>query len=102
MRNVNSPIDRPDCQCCYLCDEFCKDAMVYCPTCHVFKYCSDTCLEKDKNDHPCVPRCYQCRKDRVELGVKLNKCSVCSTATYCSAECQKKHWPVHKGECKKK
>ena len=72
--------------------------LVRCDVCYVAKYCGDECREKDKNDHECVPRCYQCRKD----GLKLNKCSVCLTATYCSAECQKKHWPVHKGECKKK
>jgi hypothetical protein len=27
-------------------------------------------------------------------------CGRCQKALYCSAECQKKHWPVHKAQCK--
>jgi hypothetical protein len=27
-------------------------------------------------------------------------CSRCNTACYCSAECQKAHWPIHKKACK--
>ena len=31
---------------------------------------------------------------------KLNFCSICKTAVYCSKECQKKDWkPQHKHEC---
>lgn len=32
---------------------------------------------------------------------KHNQCSRCSNALYCSKECQKKHWKIHKLECKK-
>jgi tetratricopeptide (TPR) repeat protein len=90
---------KPDCVRCYGCG---KDFLDYnqwqrCPVCHLNKYCSNKCREKDK-DHACVARCYQCRKD----GVKLMKCSACAIATYCSAYCQKAHWSLHKGECKKK
>ncbi|XP_048213469.1 histone-lysine N-methyltransferase SMYD3 [Perognathus longimembris pacificus] len=31
---------------------------------------------------------------------KLMRCSQCRVAKYCSAKCQKKAWPHHKGECK--
>ncbi|KAL4249735.1 MYND-type zinc finger protein samB [Abortiporus biennis] len=30
---------------------------------------------------------------------KLMKCAKCSTAWYCSKECQRKHWKAHKGIC---
>lgn len=30
------------------------------------------------------------------------KCSRCSAAFYCSVDCQKKHWPTHKHNCKSK
>lgn len=33
---------------------------------------------------------------------KLMRCERCRTARYCSKECQKKHWKVHKKRCKKK
>lgn len=29
-----------------------------------------------------------------------SKCSACSSVSYCSAECQKQHWPLHKADCK--
>jgi len=28
------------------------------------------------------------------------KCGRCRTASYCSVECQKQHWKVHKNNCK--
>ena len=30
----------------------------------------------------------------------FKKCAKCRHAAYCSIECQKKHWPVHKTVCK--
>ena len=30
----------------------------------------------------------------------FKKCAKCRRAAYCSKECQKKHWPVHKSVCK--
>jgi ankyrin repeat protein len=41
--------------------------------------------------------CSQCAKT-----VKCMLCSGCRQATYCSTECQKNHWPVHKVLCKSK
>ena len=41
--------------------------------------------------------CYTC--GRVPEGRRL-RCSICRKAYYCSPECQRIDWPVHKGECK--
>jgi len=32
---------------------------------------------------------------------KLKKCGGCSTVRYCSSECQKQHWKVHKKDCER-
>lgn len=31
---------------------------------------------------------------------KIRKCSRCGQASYCSKDCQKQHWPLHKQQCK--
>ena len=31
---------------------------------------------------------------------KVRKCSRCGQASYCSKQCQKAHWPLHKPHCK--
>ena len=31
---------------------------------------------------------------------KLQKCSKCNSVRYCSKECQKTHWAIHKALCK--
>ena len=28
-----------------------------------------------------------------------SKCTACKTVAYCSADCQRKHWPIHKPDC---
>lgn len=28
-----------------------------------------------------------------------SKCNACKTVAYCSADCQRKHWPIHKPDC---
>jgi hypothetical protein len=45
-------------------------------------------------------RCANCR--RLNLGGESERldCSRCKTSCYCSAECQKAHWPIHKKSCK--
>ena len=32
---------------------------------------------------------------------KLKRCSLCRSAWYCNAQCQKDHWAEHKVQCKK-
>jgi hypothetical protein len=41
--------------------------------------------------------CAQCGFNLTSTSGK--KCSRCNTAYYCSRECQKKHWKMHKKEC---
>ncbi|MGK3737431.1 MAG: hypothetical protein ACI8RD_010504 [Bacillariaceae sp.] len=31
--------------------------------------------------------------------VDYSKCSACKTVYYCRAECQRKHWPIHRPDC---
>lgn len=44
---------------------------------------------------------YKCRVSEVDiLPTKMSRCAMCKEARYCSRECQKMHWPIHKGNCK--
>ena len=43
-----------------------------------------------------VFKCFQCGK----RGHKLPKCTQCSQAYYCNADCQRKHWKKHKPVCR--
>ena len=42
--------------------------------------------------------CANC--DAMASNTHLRKCAACKRVAYCSKECQKKHWPVHKTVCK--
>ncbi|GJE85350.1 zinc finger MYND domain-containing protein [Phanerochaete sordida] len=44
-------------------------------------------------------KCKTCAKDREAAGRKLMLCGGCKVVNYCSAACQKQHWPDHKDEC---
>ncbi|KAF7359020.1 Ankyrin [Mycena sanguinolenta] len=46
-------------------------------------------------------RCDNCHKTAKEVGKKLSVCAACSSAPYCSVECQRQHWKTHKVYCKK-
>ena len=44
--------------------------------------------------------CNVCGKQASSMpGAKLFTCSRCSSVFYCSAACQQKHWPSHRGHC---
>ena len=42
--------------------------------------------------------CIYCHRSGDEL-MRLKKCPGCNIASYCSKECQRKHWPKHKTLC---
>ncbi|OLN96131.1 hypothetical protein CCHL11_03298 [Colletotrichum chlorophyti] len=44
-------------------------------------------------------RCTNCGKTSAKDGGALKKCLRCLRTKYCSAECQKKDWRKHRGEC---
>ncbi|KAJ7452889.1 hypothetical protein FB451DRAFT_1282341 [Mycena latifolia] len=47
-------------------------------------------------------RCDNCKKSAAEAGVaKLSICSACSSAPYCSVECQRQNWKKHKVDCRR-
>lgn len=48
---------------------------------------------------PPQERCRSCGKTSAKAGDALKKCMRCLTVKYCSAECQKKDWRKHRGEC---
>jgi len=43
--------------------------------------------------------CAECGNDG---GVRLKVCKACMQVRYCSADCQKNHWPKHKKDCKER
>ena len=102
--------------------------MVPCVKCIEVVYCSKQCLEADANRHQgsCHPvpfyetveisideehlQCLQAQRenagmvcaycDAIANKEPYKKCAKCRHAAYCSKDCQKKHWPVHKAVCK--
>jgi hypothetical protein len=48
-----------------------------------------------KEAHGYGPSCLFCRSHHG----RLMRCSRCKVALYCSPECQKSHWPLHKKIC---
>ena len=45
--------------------------------------------------------CANCDKAAAD-GIKLKVCTACKFVRYCSVDCQKSHWPLHKKACKKR
>lgn len=44
--------------------------------------------------------CGECSASQGEVGHALLQCARCKDRRYCSSECQKKHWNIHKKLCK--
>jgi hypothetical protein len=74
--------------------------------CHPLQFLiqPETCLVLDINkikdassSLPSKPTCAFCKKDN-----KLMQCAGCKSIGYCSKECQRNDWGVHKHNCKKK
>ncbi|KAG9038160.1 hypothetical protein FRB95_002600 [Tulasnella sp. JGI-2019a] len=45
-----------------------------------------------------LTQCQQCWVSKSE-GDRFRKCAKCLTAIYCSKECQRAHWKIHKSQC---
>jgi hypothetical protein len=43
--------------------------------------------------------CRHCKRSKPQSGDRLLRCSRCKKAYYCSADCQKQDWAVHKNKC---
>ena len=52
-------------------------------------------MSTDNNDND---MCANCGKGEEE-SISLKKCGACMSVKYCSAACQKEHWPQHKKDC---
>jgi len=49
-----------------------------------------------------VSQCAYCMRKSNEPGLPdFKRCGACKLAWYCSAECQRPHWKVHKAQCKR-
>jgi hypothetical protein len=45
-------------------------------------------------------KCLNCQSFAQDVTIKFKACARCKIATYCSIECQKENWKIHKSECK--
>lgn len=110
---------------CDSCHNLCKFAdSGKCGRCEVHLVCSVSCLELNKAEHKetCdlrqldekearqkhIDRCElmeKTEKENIAKGlcvcgkVTKSRCGICKTMKYCSKDCQRIHWPDHKGRC---
>ena len=50
---------------------------------------------------PSTEVCAFCEESPLRAALTLSRCGRCKQVAYCSVECQKAHWKVHKNSCKK-
>ena len=62
---------------------------------------ADECLQRSHSSTFAKCASAACRIMCVPPAFPFFKCAACTTVAYCSATCQKAHWPVHKADCKK-
>ncbi|XP_033109910.1 uncharacterized protein LOC117111149 [Anneissia japonica] len=86
--------------CCWRCEI--NKAKKKCTHCNIAEYCGTICLDRDKIRHQVECDMWNRNKEcaRCKKKLKCSLCSACKEITYCSRECQLKHWPTHKAECK--
>lgn len=56
------------------------------------------CCDKNQDATLLQTKCLCCE----DSGCEMKRCAKCKTAFYCSVECQRQHWSLHKHGCKKK
>ncbi|TFK63414.1 hypothetical protein BDN72DRAFT_322916 [Pluteus cervinus] len=55
-------------------------------------------IDKNESYRRKLVQCQYCMRSKAE-GLTLSKCAGCRLELYCSKECQKKAWPLHKAKC---
>lgn len=46
-------------------------------------------------------KCSSCGRSQADLETKLKRCTRCMYVSYCSRDCQSKHWSTHQRDCRK-
>jgi len=59
--------------------------------------CLDIMYAQAKSKQRKVGRCYGCEKTFKRSTLEV--CSGCRICQYCREDCQRQHWPIHKGDC---
>ena len=84
-----------------------------CSKCHTVYYCNKECQKKHWKEHKktccALHDCSEQTKHLDEVSMcsycsktsnYLKKCTLCYAVQYCDKDCQRKHWPQHKMQCK--
>ncbi|KAI0668508.1 hypothetical protein C8Q78DRAFT_993510 [Trametes maxima] len=61
---------------------------------------SPACIGPLFPDFDTNAECLFCKRKESDLKRKLKRCTGCSVAKYCSKECQKNGWPMHRQGCR--